>query len=340
MPLENAVFKPRLDAVPPVDADSEAKENAAKEAARKIADGVPPLWNRVPPTPPKEPAGSAPNIGNLSHGITNSPLGASDSQKTRRELTAELEEPVAVSSRPSSPPRDEVRERLSTMFERSRPADRKRTTVSVLGLDAPQSRDSGRDSSASGPTLISGPSFLGLDSDPPSADYLLEEEEPGHGRAWLVVTVIVVLAVLVGLQWRTEVQAQARRVAAIVKARMQPPAVKTEETSATSSDVKSPPADAASNAPSAGTTPPAAAPQSATAKAGDDQNPVKGAAPEQPSSVPAAAPQPGKDAPVSEGAKSEKAMGPNNDAPAVANKQPPLAEQPLAVKSAPTKDRA
>jgi hypothetical protein len=248
----------------------------------------------------------------------------------------DAEEPVAVMSNSSDPPRDEVREQLSTMFDRTRPAARKRTTVSVLGLDT--AGNSGAIPGASGSTSISGPSFLGLDSGPPNADYLLEEEESGHGRGWLIAIVIILLLVLVGLQWRTEVQAQARRVAAVVKARMQPPAVKTEEASATSSDVKNPPIDATS------TGIPGSASTTEATKPAVDQNSAKGSETGTTTSTPLAGSQPGKDVGITDATKSTSPTTAKDSATTtVAEKSTPPAEQqalPKAEKSTTTKDQA
>ena len=49
-----------------------------------------------------------------------------------------------------------------------------------------------------------GPSFLGLTDEPGSGHYLLEDEKRGHGRAWLLVCVLILLGVMAVLQWRAD----------------------------------------------------------------------------------------------------------------------------------------
>jgi hypothetical protein len=300
MPLENAVFQPPPDAIPPassLDPESDADADFDDASSQAILNTVPPLWDRVPPTPESLDEPALPTV--------------------RREVPAESPVAAPAVGSPAAAPRDEVRERLSTMAEnRSRAS----SSTSILGLD---SSDAGNESEYySAPSSISGPSFLGLDSGGSgSADYLLDDEESAHGRAWLVTLVIIMLAALVGLQWRTEVQNQARRVASVVKARLQQPNAKTnatsEEAAPSSSEAKNSPAETARTP---GTATP---PQPEAAKTiGDDQNPVKPATPEQPSPAPPAesdkpAVSRGKTPATAEAdpAKSEKA--------AVAKEEPP-----------------
>ena len=121
MPLDAAVFKPKTEAVPPVSApDPEAEAEADFDDAgdHDVVTAVPPLWERVPPTPqaPEDVLATVP--------------------KVRRETPAQSQTHVAAPPVPPAAPRDEVRDRLSTMVEtRSRHADYGSPT-SILGLDS------------------------------------------------------------------------------------------------------------------------------------------------------------------------------------------------------------
>jgi Tfp pilus assembly protein PilV len=66
---------------------------------------------------------------------------------------------------------------------------------------------------------IGGPSFLGLDRDQASSSYLFEEAPCGHLRGRLLALIIVGLVVLGCLQWRTEMQNQAQKLAAMMRVR-------------------------------------------------------------------------------------------------------------------------
>jgi hypothetical protein len=121
--------------------------------------------------------------------------------------------PVSVADRLRALTEDEPKARGNNSESRTEP---RRTAVpSFLGLDdAP--RKPARSSNG-----ISGPSFLGLDTPPERASCLLDDEEPrSHWRGYLVALLILVVAVLAALQWRTEVKAQAYKVGTILWARM------------------------------------------------------------------------------------------------------------------------
>jgi len=67
--------------------------------------------------------------------------------------------------------------------------------------------------------LVSGPSFLGLNAEPANPSYLLDEEESRSHRGLWVVLVLLVIAVLVGLQYRSELRARAGQLYAAAWAR-------------------------------------------------------------------------------------------------------------------------
>jgi len=117
-----------------------------------------------------------------------------------------------------------------------------RSSSSILGLDAEadRARPSRRE-----PT-ISGPSFLGIGSEPerrPSGySYLLDYDEPRSHRGLWVTLVLLVVAALVGLQFRAELRARALPLYAALRGRAypQPPAPPT---------LAAPPQDSASSQP-------------------------------------------------------------------------------------------
>ncbi|MBV9086770.1 MAG: hypothetical protein JOY79_04745 [Acidobacteriaceae bacterium] len=327
MPLENAVFKPKNAALPAESAhvaEADAEEDFDESGNAELANAVPPLWDRVP-SPPQEPADPVAVMPGVRRPVAE-----------RR-----TDEAVNTSGTPSvtatdSQPRDEVRERLATVVEnRSRRENYQRSSNSIFGLDSPPADKEPERIPAS--SSISGPSFLGLDSGPSNTDYLLDDEKSGHGRAWLVALAIIVLAVLVGLQWRTEVQNQARRMASVVRARLQQPnaqpKVSNDDAAPASADAKTPATESS-------TRPPAPAPQPESAKTiGGDQTPVKDAAPEQPvAAADTASAKPHNedeaakqdtaksDTAKTEAAKTERAAI-AKEAPAPATKQTPAPEE-------------
>ncbi len=96
------------------------------------------------------------------------------------------------------------------------PEPRRAAVPSFLGLEGATPRKPARSSNG-----ISGPSFLGLETPPERASYLLEDEEPqSHWRGYLIALLIIAVAILAGLQWRAEVKAQAYKIGTILWARM------------------------------------------------------------------------------------------------------------------------
>lgn len=136
-----------------------------------------------------------------------------------------------------------------------------RPSSSILGLDAEPVRERPQPE----PT-ISGPSFLGIGAEPAprakSYSYLLDYDEPRSHRGLWITLGLLVVAVLVGLQFRTELRARALPLYAAVRARVnpQPPA---------------PPTPAAPAPDSAAPQPAAPAPQ-ASATGGNDTLPGAG----------------------------------------------------------------
>ncbi len=145
---------------------------------------------------------------------------------------------------------------------------------SILGLDAeppPRRPPSPR-------PAITGPSFLGLGTEPTGANYLLDEEEPRSHRGLWITLVLLVAAVLVGLQFRAELRARAGQLYAAVLERVNP----------------QPPAPAAPAAPAANPASPeptAAAPQPSAPAAANDALPGAGVTPDV-GPQPAGAPSP------------------------------------------------
>jgi TPR repeat protein len=117
---------------------------------------------------------------------------------------------------------------------------------------------------------ISGPSFLGLSSDPTStADYLLMDEEPRKGGAFRFLMVLAILALIVvgALEWRA-----IRRMVAEQGARLQSsPTTEQAPPPASSSDATAPAANASQ--PGAAT-PGTASPQTATGGDIQQQHPL------------------------------------------------------------------
>ena len=97
-----------------------------------------------------------------------------------------------------------------------------RSTSSILNLDAEleRARPFQRE-----PT-ISGPSFLGIGAEPPRKakgySYLLDYDEPRSHRGLWVVLVLLVVAALVGLEFRSELRARALPLYAALRARVNP----------------------------------------------------------------------------------------------------------------------
>ena len=117
---------------------------------------------------------------------------------------------------------------------------------------------------------ISGPSFLGLSSDPTAtADYLLADEEPRKGGAFrfLMMLAIIALIVVGGLEWRA-----IRKMVAEQGARLQSsPTTEQAPPPASSSDATGP----AANAPQPGAVAPGtASPQTATGGDIQQQHPL------------------------------------------------------------------
>lgn len=119
---------------------------------------------------------------------------------------------------------------------------------------------------------IAGPSFLGIGAEPDkrkgSYSYLLDYEEPASHRGRWMALVLLVVAVLVGLEFRTQLKAWAMPIYSAVMARVNPQP------------------SAPQPAPAAGETPAAPAAQSSTtpatqppASAGDNQPAQNGATP-------------------------------------------------------------
>ncbi len=135
--------------------------------------------------------------------------------------TALERRPAAVAAHPGS-----VSERLRALTEDEQPKDgrnnseapepRRAAVPSFLGLEDAAPRRPPKSSSG-----ISGPSFLGLETPPERASYLLDDEEPqSHWRGYLAALLIVVVAILAGLQWRAEVKTEAYKIGTMLWARM------------------------------------------------------------------------------------------------------------------------
>ena len=102
----------------------------------------------------------------------------------------------------------------------ARPAAAAPRSSSILGLDgeaAPPPPDRPR-------PAVTGPSFLGLNSEPDPSSYLLDEEEGGgHRGLWITLGLLVALAAA-GFYFRAELKAWAAPLAAVFnRATPQPP---------------------------------------------------------------------------------------------------------------------
>ena len=137
-----------------------------------------------------------------------------------------------------------------------------KSSSSILGLDAEPERGGGFQRE---PT-VSGPSFLGIGAEPPckSKDYsyLLDYGEPRSHRGLWVMLVLLVVAALVGLQFRTELRARALPLYAALLARAnpkppEPPPAITPAPDATLAQLPAP-APQASASPGANDAPPSA----------------------------------------------------------------------------------
>jgi len=95
-------------------------------------------------------------------------------------------------------------------------------------------------------STISGPSFLGLSSDPTdTADYLLMEEEPRKGGAFRVLMMLAILALIVvgALEWRAirkMVAEQGARLQSSPSTEQAPPAASSDATPPAATDAQSP----------------------------------------------------------------------------------------------------
>jgi Sel1 repeat len=114
---------------------------------------------------------------------------------------------------------------------------------------------------------ISGPSFLGLSSDPTdTADYLLVDEEPRRGGAFRFLMVLAILALIVALEWRA-----IRKMVAEQGARLGSSPATEQAPPASSSDATPP---AANNAQLPTTTPATATPAANTGSDIQQQHPL------------------------------------------------------------------
>ncbi len=196
--------------------------------------------------------------------------------------------PAAVAAQPGS-----VSERLRALTEDEQPKDgrsnseapepRRTAVPSFLGLEDAPPRRPAKPSSG-----ISGPSFLGLETPPERASYLLDDEEPrSHWRGYLAALLIVVVAILAGLQWRAEVKAQAYKIGTLLWARMHAtaaqPSVSEKVAGGTPPETTPPPSPQ---------TPPEPSATSNLAPAGDTTPPTIGSASPTPPSSEATTPQP------------------------------------------------
>lgn len=130
-----------------------------------------------------------------------------------------------------------------------------RPSSSILGLN---SEPPPRRPAQSRPA-ITGPSFLGLGTEPdPAGSYLLDDEEPRSHRGLWIMLVLLVAVALAGLQFRATVRARAGQLYAAVFEGVNP-------------HPPAPPVPAPSPAPadSAATAPAAAEPQAAQPKPND-----------------------------------------------------------------------
>ena len=100
----------------------------------------------------------------------------------------------------------------------ARAAGASRASSSILGLDGEAAPPPDRPR----PT-VTGPSFLGLNSEPDPSSYLLDEdeEEGGHRGLWMMLGLVVVL-VAAGFYFRAELSARAAPLYAAVMERVNP----------------------------------------------------------------------------------------------------------------------
>lgn len=172
------------------------------------------------------------------------------------------------------------------------------------------------------PSAVSGPSFLGLaDGSSGSGDYLLEDEPSGGWRKWAVLLVILIIALLFYLQWRTSWRAQPSPPA---PAQTAPPQTAPQGSAAPASEATGVPAansQQAAKQPDASNTPPAGNPEASAVAPAD--KPKSGDLAEQ---HPAAAdPEDGKDAdqpeeqPAAEPARQANARKPAAERPSSAS---------------------
>jgi len=205
----------------------------------------------------------------------------------------------------------------------ARAAGASRASSSILGLDGEAAPPPDRPR----PT-VTGPSFLGLNSEPDPSSYLLDEdeEEGGHRGLWMMLGLVVVL-VAAGFYFRAELSARAVPLYAAVMERVNPKPPAPVAAPAT-------PAATDSAAPTASTPPPATsdtpspaaaspAPEDKSAPATDTKADAKPPEPAKPASEVAEDTAPKKKA--EEPAKLARASRPKpRVAEAVAPKDDPL----------------
>jgi len=111
--------------------------------------------------------------------------------------------------------------------------------TSILGLDAEPQKPRAAAPSAS----ITGPSFLGLNSEPaPDADYLLEDDESSsHAGLWIALVLLLVVSV-VGWRFGAQAAPAARQLYSAVLARVNPQPAAQAAAAAPPTDPATPPA--------------------------------------------------------------------------------------------------
>lgn len=155
--------------------------------------------------------------------------------------------PEAPPPRPQAPQQEPAAPRLKVYPRDTEPGMMPQTRVS-------ESRSIPRDEPVS---PISGPSFLGLSSDPTAAaDYLLLEEEPRKGGAFRFLMILAILALIVvgALEWRA-----IRKMVAEQGARLGSSPATEQAPPASSSDATPPSGNEAQPAPTTPVTPTPAA---------------------------------------------------------------------------------
>lgn len=199
------------------------------------------------------------------------------------------------------------------------------SSSSILGLDREAAPPPDRPR-----PVVTGPSFLGLNSEPDPSSYLLDEdeEEGGHRGLWMMLGLVVVL-VAAGFYFRAELSARAAPLYAAVLGRVNPqppapvaaPATPAATDSATATASTPPPAT--SDTPPAAAASPAATPEDKPAPATDTKADAKPAEPAKPASDVAEDTAPKKQ--TAEPAKLARASRPKpRVAEAVAPKDDPL----------------